>query len=74
MNEVSEITSYDYEDIATLVKILLKNNYVCMVSVEDTREDGTCLYVLNYIWCSEEANRNQVVFKSFEYEDQDEDI
>ena len=60
----NEITSYDYEDISKLAKLLLKNNYVCMLSVEDSREDGTCLYVLDYIWCEDEANRNQIIFKS----------
>lgn len=63
---MNEISTYDYDDCQKLVKCLLKNHYVCMVSVEDTRTDGTCLYVINYVWCSEEANRNYVKFMSLE--------
>lgn len=64
VNSMNEIASYNYEDISKLVEILTRNHYVCMVSVEDSRTDGTCLWVLNYIKCIEEANRNEVVFMS----------
>ncbi|MBQ0112042.1 MAG: hypothetical protein KBT03_02835 [Bacteroidales bacterium] len=68
---MNEISTYNYDDCQKLVHLLLKNNYVCMVSVEDSREDGTCLYVIDYLWTPTEANRNYVKFMSIdEYEDE----
>ena len=62
----NELTFDTFQDMATVAEILLRNQYVVMLSREEA------LYVINYINTCEynEANRNGVVFMSRdEFED-----
>lgn len=56
----NEIAVHCYEDAVSIAKILLKNGYVTMISEEEN------LYIINYVWSPNEANRNDVCFQSRE--------
>ena len=56
----NEIACHSYEDAQQVAGILLKNGYVVMVSREEQ------LYIVNYIWSSNCADRNDVCFLSRE--------
>lgn len=70
-----ELTFHDWESCQTVADILLNEGYVLLLSREEQ------LFILNYIWSSEEADRNDVVFmdraefeeKFYEETDWDED-
>lgn len=52
----NEIALHSFEDAVTVAKVLLDNGYVTMISKEEK------LYIVNYIWSAEDANRNDVAF------------
>ena len=56
----NEIAVHSLEDANILVKTLLDNNYVVMISEEEN------LYIINYVWSPMGANRNDVCFQSRE--------
>lgn len=62
-----EALSFDqYEDAAAVQKILIENGYCTMLSREEE------LWMLNWVWTSAPADRNQVIFISREvYEDEE---
>ena len=60
--ERNELTFEEFDDAVTVAKILMKNGYVVMLSMEEE------LYVLNFIW-SEHCDRNEVIFKPWYAED-----
>lgn len=51
----SEISVRDEFDMNEIVEILVRNNYVVMVSKEED------LFIINYLW-EEHSDRNNVVF------------
>lgn len=53
----NELTFDQYDDAIIVARILLKNGYVVMLSMEEE------LYVLNSIW-TDNCDRNGVVFMS----------
>lgn len=53
----NEITVRSLEEVKSIQKILIDNNYVVMVSKEEQ------YYVINYIW-SYLADRNDIVFRN----------
>ena len=55
-----EIAVHSYEDAQVLAELLLKNDYIVMLSREED------LYIVNYIWSPNNANRNDVVFMTQE--------
>jgi len=59
----NEIATHSYSDALSLAEILLNNGYVVMISKEEQ------LYIVNYIWSSRDANRNDVCFQSREIVD-----
>ncbi len=52
----NEIALHSFEDAVAVSKVLLDNGYVTMISKEEQ------LYIVNYIWSAEDANRNDVAF------------
>ena len=52
----NEIALHSFEDAVAVSKVLLDNGYVTMISKEEK------LYIVNYIWSAEDANRNDVAF------------
>lgn len=52
----NEIALHSFEDAVAVSKVLLDNGYVTMISKEEQ------LYIVNYIWSAEDANRNDVTF------------
>ena len=52
----NEIALHSFEDAVDVAKVLLDNGYVTMISKEEK------LYIVNYIWSAEDANRNDVAF------------
>ena len=52
----NEIALHSFEDAVAIAKVLLDNGYVTMISKEEK------LYIVNYIWSAEDANRNDVAF------------
>lgn len=64
-NEIS-IKDKNFEQAFALVKVLMDNGYVCMLSYEEN------LIIINYEWTyDEECDRNGVVFlgrEDFEFE------
>jgi len=52
----NEIALHSFEDAVAVSKVLLDNGYVTMISREEK------LYIVNYIWSAEDANRNDVAF------------
>ena len=53
-----EIACHSFEDAQKIAEVLLKNDYVVMISREEK------LYIVNYIWTQNYANRNEVCFLS----------
>jgi len=53
----NEMSTYNEEDMHQMVSWLLRNNYAVMVTKEDFG-----LFVINYEWCENMADRNQMVF------------
>ena len=47
-----------YEDAVAIQKILIENDYCVMMSREED------LWVLNWLWSENRANRNDVIFTS----------
>ena len=52
----NEIALHSYEDAVTIMKVLLDNGYVAMISREEQ------LYIVNYVWSQRGADRNDVAF------------
>lgn len=50
-----EIAIHNYENAIAIVKILLDENYIPMISKEEN------LYIINYLW-SEHCDRNDICF------------
>jgi hypothetical protein len=53
-----EVALHSYEDAMTMMKILVENNYCVMLSREEN------LWILNWVWSSNGANRNDMIFAS----------
>lgn len=61
--EQESLTFESYEDATTVQKILIENGYCTMMSREEH------LWLLNWVWTEEFANRNGVIFVNrVEYE------
>ena len=56
----NEIALHSFEDAVAVTKVLLDNDYVTMISREEN------LYIVNYVWSSRGADRNDVAFMSRE--------
>jgi len=52
----NEIALHGFGDAVAIAKTLLDNGYVAMISREEN------LYIVNYIWSPNDANRNDVAF------------
>ena len=52
----NEIALHSFEDAVAIVKVLLDNGYVAMISREEQ------LYIVNYVWSQRGADRNDVAF------------
>ena len=52
----NEVACKSFANALTLAEILLKEDYVVMLSREEN------LTIVNYIWSAREADRNDVVF------------
>lgn len=61
----TELVFYSIEDATDVASKLLKNGYVTMLSAEGD------FYVVNAIWSSNDADRNDVVFMSREEFDEE---
>ena len=60
-----EIACHSFANAESLAEILLDEGYVVMLSREEK------LYIVNYIWSENDANRNDVVFvRRDEYEEE----
>ena len=60
-----EIACHSFANAESLAEILLDEGYVVMISREEK------LYIVNYIWSENDANRNDVVFvRRDEYEEE----
>ena len=55
-----EIALHGIGDAFNIVKVLLDNGYVAMISKEEN------LFIVNYIWSSNDADRNDVCFQDRE--------
>lgn len=55
-----EIAVNNFDDAMSLTLTLTNNGYVTMISKEEN------LYIINYIWSPNDANRNDVCFRSRE--------
>ena len=53
----NEIAVNSFADAQLIAETLLANDYVVMISKEEY------LYIINYIWSENGANRNDVVFQ-----------
>ena len=59
-----ELVFHSIEAAQNVIKILLEEGYVCMLSMEEN------LYIVNFIW-ADNADRNEVVFMEREiYEEE----
>ena len=56
----NEIAVKTFVDAQKLAQILLDNGYVVMISTEEQ------LYIVNYVWSPNSADRNDVVFQDRE--------
>lgn len=56
----NEIATRSIEEAFNLAKTLLNNGYVTMISREEN------LFIVNYIWSSNDADRNDVCFQDRE--------
>jgi len=52
----NEMVCHSFEDAQKIAEMLLKNEYVVMISKEED------LYIINYIWSERNADRNDVCF------------
>ncbi len=52
----NEIALHSFEDAVAIAKTLLDNGYVTMISREEQ------LYIVNYVWSPNDADRNDVAF------------
>lgn len=60
----NEIAIQDPADVCKCMEMLVRNGYVVMISREEN------LWIINYVWSSREADRNDVVFMSkYEFEE-----
>lgn len=55
-----EIAVNNFDDAMSLTLTLTNNSYVTMISKEEN------LYIINYIWSPNDANRNDVCFQDRE--------
>ena len=56
----NEIAVSNFDDAMKMTDILLANDYVVAISQEEK------LYIINYVWSPNGANRNDVCFQSRE--------
>ena len=56
----NEIAVKKFEDAAILAEVLLKNDYVVMLSKEEN------LLIINYVWSEHEADRNDMIFGRYD--------
>ena len=56
----NEIAIHNFDDAMSIILTLTNNGYVTMISKEEN------LYIINYIWSSNDANRNDVCFQDKE--------
>ena len=56
----NEIAFHDRYNAQRVAALLLEEGYVVMISREEQ------LYIVNYVWSPNDANRNDVVFNSRE--------
>lgn len=56
----NEIAVHNFSSAKRLAEELLENGYVVMISKEES------LFIVNYIWSQNDANRNDVCFQSRE--------
>jgi len=56
----NEIAVNNLQDAQRMAELLLANNYVVMISKEEN------LYIVNYLWSPNNADRNDVVFQNRE--------
>lgn len=56
----NEIAVKSFANAETLAELLLDEGYVVMISKEEK------LYIVNYVWSPDDANRNDVCFQSRE--------
>ena len=56
----NEIAFHDRYNAQRVAALLLEEGYVVMISREEN------LYIVNYVWSPNDANRNDVVFSSRE--------
>ena len=56
----NEIAVHNFSSARRLAEELLENGYVVMISKEEN------LFIVNYVWSEQGANRNNVVFNSRE--------
>lgn len=56
----NEIAVHSFNDACIFAEALLRNGYVTMISKEEN------LFIVNYVWSSNDANRNDVCFQSKE--------
>lgn len=56
----NEIAVKSFANAETLAELLLDEGYVVMISKEEK------LYIVNYVWSPDEANRNDVCFQDRE--------
>ena len=56
----NEIALHSFEDAVAVSKVLLDNGYVTMISREEK------LYIVNYVWSPNQADRNDVAFMNRE--------
>ena len=56
----NEIVAHSFDDACIFAEALLRNGYVTMISKEEK------LFIVNYVWSLNNANRNDVCFQSRE--------
>lgn len=56
----NELALHSFEDAVAITKVFLDNGYVTMISKEEK------LYIVNYEWSPNDANRNDVAFMNRE--------
>lgn len=56
----NEFAVESYEDAIKISEVLLRNDYVVMISREES------LYIINYEWSPHNADRNDMIFRSRE--------
>lgn len=56
----NEIAVHSFDDACIFAEALLRNGYVTMISKEEN------LFIVNYVWSPNNADRNDVCFQSRE--------